>query len=82
MRVMRLTPWLGKLPVILGTNLHLTGGAAEIKELAIKSGLIQGNIVTRWHYPVVITAGFPDSNGIAVKNARVQEGGGFFDIRP
>jgi hypothetical protein len=82
MRVMRLTPWLGKLPVILGTNLHITGGAAEIKELAIKSGLIQGNIVTRWHYPVVITAGFPDSNGITVKNARVQEGGGFFDIRP
>ncbi len=80
-RVMRMVPWQGRSPVILGTDLHLTGGAAEITALTIDVNVVYGRIETRWQWPVVVTAGFPQNGGVALRTATVPPGGGMFEIR-
>ena len=79
-RVLRIIPWTGDKPAILGTDLHITGGAAEIAELQITGDSLSGTIRTRWQYPVVITAAFPEDGGVLVKQAAVPAGGGMFKI--
>ncbi|MDD5708038.1 MAG: alpha-galactosidase [Kiritimatiellae bacterium] len=78
-RVLRIVPWTGRAPVVLGTDLHMTGGAAEIKELVIGDSVIRGKIETRWQYPVVITAGFPDNGKVTIRKTTVPVGGGTFE---
>ena len=79
-RMLRMAEWQGTSPVILGTDLHLTGGAAEIKDLVIEADVIRGRIQTAWQYPVIVTAGFPQEGGVAVRTATVPIGGGMFEI--
>jgi hypothetical protein len=80
-RVLRIVDWDGRLPVVLGTDLHLSGGAAEIKELTIGRDAVRGQIETRWRYPVIVTVGFPDgAGGCVVKACQVPVGGGAFEV--
>jgi hypothetical protein len=79
-RVLRIMPWTGKKPIILGTDLHITGGAAEITELNISDNSITGTIQTKWQYPIVVTACFPENGSINIKQATVPIGGGNFSI--
>ena len=79
-RVLRIIPWTGAKPAILGTDLHITGGAAEITELNITGDSLVGTIKTRWQCPVVITAAFPEDGKVFVKQATVPIGGGKFKI--
>ena len=73
-RVLKLTPWDGHTPLVLGTDLHITGGA-EIAECSICSDTIEGTIRTDWNYPIVLTAGFPDgAGGVTVAEATVPAG--------
>ena len=65
-RVLRLTPWDGKHPKILGTDLHISGGADEIKECVFNDSTITGIIETKWQYPVKVTAGFPENGDVTV----------------
>lgn len=58
-RLFRLAPWDGAVPVLLGTDLHLSGGGCEIKEIEVDRDAIRGSIETAWEYPVRITALFP-----------------------
>lgn len=80
-RVLRIVAWDGRLPVVLGTDLHLTGGAAEIAELTIECGSVRGRIETRWPYPVTLTVGFPDgAGGCTAATCQVPVGGGAFAV--
>ena len=80
-RVLRLTPWDGQAPKILGTDFHITGGACEIVECSIKPKRIEGTIARQWNYPITITAAFPQgSGGIAVAKNTVATGDSIFDI--
>jgi len=82
-RVLRLTPWDGERPKILGTDFHITGGGYEIAECVIGPERIEGAVETRWNYPIVVTAGFPDgSGGVAVAQSSVAVGGNRFVISP
>ena len=80
-RVLRIMPWTGRAPVVLGTDLHITGGAAEMAELSVGDDVVRGRIETPWHYPVVITVGFPGDGALAVRKATVPAGGGRFECR-
>jgi hypothetical protein len=81
-RLLRLLPWQGNRPVILGTDLHLSGGGIEITRCKISRSKIEGGISTKWRYPVVVTAGFPDKkNKIIVKSYTVQPGESKFLIQ-
>ncbi len=65
-RVLRLTPWDGDSPRVLGTDLHITGGGYEITACDFAGDKISGSTSNPWQYPVAITAGFPDEDGIKV----------------
>jgi hypothetical protein len=74
-RVMRLTPWSGDSPRILGTDFHITGGACEITACSISPDRIEGTVERKWDYPIVVTAGFPDAAGeIAIARTTVTVG--------
>lgn len=79
-RVLRIAPWDGLNPVILGTDLHITGSSAEIEKIAVESESINGKLDTRWQYPVVITAGFPRDGDVLVRSTTVAAGGKLFEI--
>ena len=80
-RVLRLTPWDGQEPRILGTDLHITGGACEIAECDISAEKIEGTIATKWNYPVVVTAGFSKGpNAITIAKDTVAVGETHFEI--
>ena len=80
-RVLRLTPWDGERPKLLGTDLHMTGGACEITECKIGAGKLEGRISAKWNYPVVVTAGFPTSpDGITIVKDTVPAGETSFSI--
>lgn len=64
-RVLRICPWDGLSPKILGTDLHITGGS-EISGFKPEKAKLSGKVETPWQCPVTITAGFPDSDGIKI----------------
>jgi len=79
-RLLRLAPWSGDQPIILGTDLHLSGGGCELAEVAPSEEAIRGRVVTRWDLPVRVTGLFPTSRGPAVTSAVVAPGGGPFTL--
>ena len=70
-RLLRLAAWDGKMPILLGTDLHFSGGGVEISEISIESDTIRGRIDTPWEYPVTITGLFPNENGASVSAVTV-----------
>ena len=82
-RILRLTPWDGAGPRILGTDFHMTGGACEIVGRTISPARIEGIVETQWTYPLVVTAGFPDGrDGIVVAKDTVPATQTRFNIFP
>jgi hypothetical protein len=64
MRLFRLAVWGGTTPVLLGTDLHFSGGGVEIAEIGISADRLQGRIDTIWkEYPVEIWAAVPSAAG-------------------
>ncbi len=70
-RVLRLTPWDGVIPKLLGTDLHITGGGYEIVKFTSKENEVSGAISTPWQCPVTVTAGFPDATGVKIAKQTV-----------
>ena len=67
-RVMRLMPW-DDAPVVLGTDLHITGGGCELRRVAIHEDRIDAELDTDWDYPVMVSALFPGESGVQVVRA-------------
>ena len=61
-RVLRLLKCQGREPVILGTDLHITGGACELADVEVSRNSIKGEIKTKWQYPVTVHALFPEKD--------------------
>lgn len=81
MRILRITPWDGQSTKLLGTDLHITGGACEIAEFKVENGTATGRIGTKWNYPVKVTVGVPSAGNITVYNEVVPAGQTEFTIR-
>ncbi|MBN1674914.1 MAG: alpha-galactosidase [Kiritimatiellae bacterium] len=81
-RVFRLAPWNGRDPVILGTDLHLSGGGCELEDVRISANEITGEVSTPWDWPVVVTAAFPHGDGARVASVSVPPEDRRFVIRP
>ena len=65
-RVLRICSWNGITPIILGTDLHITGGGCEITGFKQEKDTLSGKVETPWQCPVTISAGFPDSGSIKI----------------
>ena len=70
-RVLRLTPWDGRSPKILGTDFHITGGACEIGQCTVGPDRIEGVVTPKWQYPMTIIAGFPDDSTVRIARTTV-----------
>jgi len=57
--ILRLAPWDGVSAVLLGTDMHLSGGAAEFDELSVGIDEVKGIVHRRWPCELRVTAGFP-----------------------
>ncbi len=78
-RVLRIAPFTGK-PMIVGTDMHLSGGGQELADVEIADAAITGKVVTDWDYPVNVTAVFPGAGGLKVVTATVATGDSKFAI--
>ena len=63
MRVLRIVPFDGSRPVLIGTDLHITGGGCEIVSCNMTDSSIEGAISSQWNYPVKLTFGRPAGDG-------------------
>ena len=59
-QLFRVMPWNGQTPVLVNTDLHLSGGGVEVTDWKTGDGRIAGRISTRWNYPVRITVAIPE----------------------
>lgn len=76
-RLLRIAPWDGGSPVLAGTDLHFSGGGVEVAQWRTEGpGRVEGQIETRWNYPVRVTVAFPSDNaaGFVVETAVVEAG--------
>ena len=80
-RVLRIAAWEGD-PLIVGTDLHLSGGGCELAEVQVDKGSIRGKVVTKWDYPVRISAVFPGDDGPRVVSTTVTPPDEQFHLRP
>jgi len=60
-QLFRIMPWDGQTPVLVNTDLHLSGGGVEVTEWKTDDGKISGSINTRWNYPVRLTVAVPET---------------------
>jgi hypothetical protein len=58
-RILRLAPWDGQSPLLLGTDCHLSGGAAELDQLEISTDIVTGRVCSPWQFPIKLTIGMP-----------------------
>ena len=75
-KLLHITPWDGKTPTLVGTDLHFSGGGVEITTWKVSETHVEGEIETEWNYPVKITVAFPDAqgDGYALKSTKVGVG--------
>ncbi len=76
MRLIRLSEY-SKKPVILGTDMHLSGGGCELADLKIGKESIGGRTVSRWNYPIIIKALFTVKGKLKVSEITVKPGHSF-----
>ena len=80
MRVLRIMPFDDTEPVLLGTDLHITGGGCEITACDMTISKIQGTISSRWAYPIELTFGLPaENNNVDIIKITVPEGESVFE---
>ncbi|MBT7304628.1 MAG: hypothetical protein HN849_34175 [Victivallales bacterium] len=73
-RIVKLIPWDEPTPwVLLGTDLHFSGGGVEIAEWRVSSeGKVTGTLDTPWECPVTITGAALQADGtLALRTATV-----------
>ncbi len=82
-RLLRIAPWDGENPVLVGTDLHFSGGGVEIEEWNHSHNSVDGKIKTEWNYPVKVSVAFPADNspGYVVKITRLPPGQRLFYIK-
>lgn len=80
-RVLYVVPWNEKDPVIIGTDMHLTGPAAELRNVKILKDQISGEIQTPWKMPLNITALFPKKGKVKVARVKVAPGDSGFLLK-
>ncbi|MBN2411662.1 alpha-galactosidase [candidate division KSB1 bacterium] len=61
-KLLRIAAWDGNNPILVGTDLHFSGGGVEISRWNVKNNYIEGAIDTQWLYPVTVSAVFPARN--------------------
>ena len=82
MRLLRLAPWDGEWPVLLGTDLHFSGGGVEIAAVDMAADKISGRVETTWkEFPVSLRAAFPSGNAVEVVSAVIEPGCSEFVMR-
>ncbi len=69
-RLLRIAPWEGR-PLIVGTDLHLSGGGAELADVMVTDKSICGKVTTDWDYPVKISAVFRGGDGVELVSTTV-----------
>ena len=79
-RLLRILPWNGEHPIMAGTELHFSGGGVEIATWNATPAGIDGTIDTRWDYPVVVTAAFPDADSCLLQRVTLNPGQRDFHI--
>lgn len=57
-RVLRIAPWRDQ-PLVLGTDLHVTGGACELADIVITDSAVSGRVETAWDTDVRVSILFP-----------------------
>ncbi|MEX0775104.1 MAG: glycoside hydrolase family 36 protein [Phycisphaeraceae bacterium] len=70
-RVLRLAPWNGQSPILVGTDRHLTGGAAEIEQLDLDGQTVRGRIASLVQGPIRLTFAHPAAAGTAVETRSI-----------
>jgi len=80
MRLIRIAPMEKNRPIILGTDMHLTGGGVELADVVLQDKRITGRVDTQWRYPVRVTAGFSDGAGLTLRTLVVGADEPFFEI--
>ncbi len=57
--VLRIAAWQNQ-PLVLGTDLHITGGACELADIKISESVVSGRVETPWEkHPVCVSVLFP-----------------------
>jgi len=78
--LVRIAPWHGRRPVLAGTDLHFSGGGAEITVWRAEKNAASGRLDTGWNYPVRVTAVFPSDGKYQVRTTTVHPGQRHFRI--
>lgn len=76
-RVFRITEIKDDKPLIIGTDLHLTSGIAEISEFDSEKGKITTKINSGWNCPVKVTALFNPITNPKIKDIAVNTNSSF-----
>ncbi|HOF17319.1 MAG TPA: alpha-galactosidase [Phycisphaerae bacterium] len=76
-RMLRVAPWDGRSALLLGTDCHMSGGAAEFRELEIRPDCVRGELDSRWNEPVALTVGVPNGGGLTPASLTVARNGRF-----
>lgn len=80
-RLIRIAPYDGNAPVLVGTDLHFSGGGVELAGWESAGDKISGTLKTIWPtYPVRITVVFPAESDILVSSYEVPAGQTDFEI--
>lgn len=64
-RLFRLTPWTGDMPVIVGTNQHITGGC-ELRSVKVEPGMVTGERTGETQYEAMISIAVPHKMGCRI----------------
>jgi len=71
-RLFRLCGWDGNRPVVLGTDLHFSGGGIELAAVEVREDTIKGQLDTSWDCPVRIHAAFPEAGAAKVVSTTIR----------
>ncbi len=58
-RVLRLAPWRNDRPLLLGTDLHLSGGGVELTDMRTDATSLSGRLNTSWDGEATVWGLFP-----------------------
>lgn len=70
-RILRLAAWTGEQPLLLGTNLHVSGGGVELTDIRIDASSLSGRVDTPWETETTVWALFPSANQPLVRQCQV-----------
>lgn len=80
-KVVKIIPWDGHGPVLVSTDLHLSGGGIEIVAWQVGADHVRGKLTTPWKCGATVTAAFPSPDGFQIASATLAPGEEDFVIR-